>query len=41
MVQIQDNLDYEIILLLLRDERHIRDISKALDAFAFYGFEET
>jgi len=32
MVQIQDNLDYEIILLLLRDERHIRDISKALDA---------
>jgi predicted nucleotidyltransferase len=32
MVQIQDNLDYEIILLLLKGERHIRDISKALDA---------
>lgn len=32
MVQIQDNLDYEIILLLVRGGRHIRDISKALDA---------
>jgi len=32
MVQIWDNLDYEIILLLLRGERHVRDIGKALDA---------
>ena len=32
MVQIWDNLDYEIILLLIRGERHLRDISKALDA---------
>lgn len=32
VVQFWDNLAYEIILLLLRGGRHIRDISKALDA---------
>ena len=32
MVQIWDNLDYEIVLLLIKGERHIRDIGKALDA---------
>jgi predicted nucleotidyltransferase len=32
MVQNWDNLDYEIILLLVKGERHIRDIGNALDA---------
>jgi predicted nucleotidyltransferase len=32
MVQIWDNLDYEVVLLLIKGERHLRDISKALDA---------
>jgi len=31
MVQNWDNLDYEIILLLVKGERHLRDIGKALD----------
>ena len=32
MVQNWDNLDYEIVLLLIKGERHLRDISIALDA---------
>ena len=32
MVQFQGYLDHEIILLLIRGERHLRDISKALGA---------
>lgn len=32
MVQIWDNMDYDIVLLLLKGERHLRDIAKAIDA---------